>query len=45
MNREEYTQYFAQIESDFPELFDKIVADIAKSEPKIARLYHLRKNQ
>ena len=45
MNREKYTQYFAEIESTSPDLFDKIVADIAKSEPKIARLYHLRKKQ
>ncbi len=45
MNREECASYFSEIESEFPELFDRIVADIAKSEPKIARLYHMRKNQ
>lgn len=42
MNRAEYVAYFESIRQATPELFEKLVDDIARFEPEIAEILNLR---
>ncbi len=45
MNRAEYIAYFETIRQATPDIFEKMVEDVAKYEPTIAKILQVRDSQ
>jgi|TARA_B110000438_G_scaffold26699_1_gene25451 hypothetical protein len=45
MNRAEYIAYFEAIRQATPDIFEKMVQDVAKYEPTIAKLLQVENSQ